>query len=217
MPRSLASFLVVCAVLLGIAAAVDLGLTAGAERQAAERLSAELGAPATVDLRGWPVTLRLLTGEVPEVVAEASSVPVPERAASLSRLTVTLTGVRLRLGDLRAPEALPVRARTGRFTATVTADDLLELAGRPPIVQALELRPGVVRLVLLGGVTVEGTATARDGVLVLTPAQPVLGIAELPVPLGELPAGATVDRVEVGDGELLLEGSVQDLLLTPAG
>lgn len=222
--RSLIGLLCAIALLGALAAAVDAGLTRSAEERAAERVVAETGAAdATVDLQGWPVMLRLATGTVPRAVLTAQTVPIPDRGAALSSLDVTLTDVALRFDDLSATDTLPVRAATGRFEARLDGEALRTLAAEDPtvaqVVDRIELLDGVVRVVVAGGsFSVDATAEARDGDLVVRPTQPlpVPGLEEVVVPLRDLPAGATVDSLRVEAGALVLEGEVTDLVLDAA-
>lgn len=222
--RSLIGLLCAVGLLAALAVAVDSGLTRSAEEQAAARVVAETGAAdATVDLRGWPVTLRLATGTVPEAFLTADAVPIPGRGAALSRLDVTLTDVALRFDDLREPGAIPVRAATGRFEARLDGEALRTLAAEDSavaqVIDRIEFVEGVVRVVAGGGaLSVDATAEARDGDLVLRPTEalPIPGLEELVVPLRDLPAGAVVDRIRVEPGAMVLEGEVTDLVLDPA-
>lgn len=225
--RAAVGLLCTLGLLLGLAAMVDAGLTRSAEREAAERVRAETGAVAAeVDLRGWPVSLRLATGSVPEAFVTATDVPIPDRAALISLLEVTLTDLALRLDDLQTPGAVPVRAATGRFEARLDADALtaltVESSGTEGFVDRVEpvVTPdgtGVVRVTLASGLgTVDAVPEAREGSLVLRPVQALpIGPAELVVPLRDLPAGATVDGIHVEPGALVLAGDVEDLLLQP--
>lgn len=225
--RAAVGLLCTLGLLLGLAAMVDAGLTRSAEREAGERVRAETGAvTAQVDLRGWPVSLRLATGSVPEAFVTAADVPIPDRAALISRLEVTLTDLALRLDDLQTPGAVPVRAATGRFEARLDADALttltVESSGTQGLVDRVEpvVTPdgtGVVRVTLASGLgTVDAIPEAREGSLVLRPVHQLpIGPAELVVPLRDLPAGATVDAIHVEPGALVLAGDVEDLLLQP--
>jgi hypothetical protein len=85
----------------------DLALTSYIEREAATRVSGQIGVPATVTLDGWPVTARLLAGiAVPTAVVSATDVPLQGGGPlQLSRVDVTLT-------DVRLPEALQAIRRS---------------------------------------------------------------------------------------------------------
>lgn len=222
--RSLIGLLCAVALLGALAFAVDSGLTRSAEDQAADRVISETGAAdATVDLRGWPVALRLATGTVPEAYLTAATVPIPGRGAALSRLDVTLTDVALRFDDLNEPGAIPVQAAAGRFEAALDGEALRTLAAEDPtvaqVVERIELLDGVVRVIALGGAfSIDATVEARDGDLVLRPVEPlpVPGLEEVVIPLRDLPAGAVVDDIRVEPGAVVLQGQVTDLVLDPA-
>jgi hypothetical protein len=64
--------------------------------------------------------------------------------------------------------------------------------------------------VVLGGLAVDLDVTARDGALVIQPVNGLLSTisGEQVVPVTGLPAGTTLDRASVQDGNLVLEGPV---------
>jgi len=198
--------------LLGAVGVVADGfLTRALERRAATRVTQELGAPSSVDLRGWPVTGRLLFGSVPTAEVSASAVPIPGRSARLTRLDLTLADVRIDRTELFNPDVMPFDATTGRFAAGLDGPALLALSGPPPGLQAIEVVEQGVRLVVAGGLSATVTPSARDGDLVLRADAPVLGDLEVVVPVPVLPGGTRIDSVRVDDGLVLLEGFVPDV------
>lgn len=200
-------------VVLVIAALVDRQVTEQAEEQASERVSTELGAPADVDLMGWPVSLRLLLGSVPRVAVTASDVPIPGQPANIDALDVVLLDAELRLDSLRET-GIPVRARTGTFSATLSGEDVYALAGSPAVVDRVELGVGVVRFVLAGDVgVIDVVATLQGEDLVLQATDTVIAVPPVSISLAELPAGARVESYAIEDGEIVLRGTVQDVLL----
>jgi hypothetical protein len=205
--RALLGLVVVLGVLVGIGAVVDAALTSTAERQASEQLTRELGAPAEVDLRGWPVSLRLLGGRVPEVGVSATGVPIEGSEARITRIDATVRDVRVRFADLSSGGPLPVDGGAGRFTALLDPASVATLAGLPG---ALTFGDGVAT-VDLGGIAVDVVAATADGQVVIRPLTDVPGLTAVPLPLGDLPGGARVEAVRVAPEGLVLEGSVTRL------
>jgi hypothetical protein len=206
--RGAGALVAVVLVLLLAGVAVDAYLTDRAEDQAAQRVSAELGGQVEVDLRGWPVSLRLLQGRVPEVAISAREVPLEGSEARLERLETVVRDVRVRFADLSGTDALPVDGGAGTFRA-----DISEAS-----VNALAVVPGGVRLgegvavVDVGGQPVEVLATVDAGQVVLRPAQPGAGLAPIPLPLPPLPGEVVVEGVSVAPGILTLVGRVERLV-----
>lgn len=206
--RGLSVLLVVILLLAGAGMAADAYLTSTAEEQASRRVSAELDAPARVELRGWPVSLRLLSGRVPEVEITAADVPL-EGGASLSRLVVVVQDVQVRLSDLRGAGALPVEGGAGRFEA-----DLSEAAVNALVPQA----PGAVVLgdglatIDVAGQPVDVVVTVDEaGQIVLRPVSDVPGLAPITLPAPALPGEVVVERARVTPGVLTLMGRVTRL------
>lgn len=215
--RALAIAAVLLVVVAVIAALVDRQVTEQAEAQASERVSTELGTPADVDLQGWPVSLRLLLGSVPRIVVTASDVPIPDQPARLDELDVQLSDAELRLDSLRET-GIPVRARTGTFRTTLSAEDVLALAGNPPLVDRVELADGTIRFVLAEDVGVlDVVPSLRPDELVLQAQGTTVDVPPVRLSLADLPAGARVEAFEIADGELVLRGTVQDVLLEVPG
>jgi hypothetical protein len=192
-------------VLLVVAAGVDLALTRSAERRASEQATVQLGAPATVDLQGWPVTVRLLAGTLPAVEVRATDVPT-DSGVRLATLDATLTRVRVRIADLAAGR-LPEEAEDGTFVATLDREGVRQLLGDLGQAGDVQLTPGRVAFTV-GGFTIESGVGVANGQLVLTP---FTDLGLLPdtfqVPLPELPAGVDVQNVSVLDDALQLEGT----------
>ncbi|MPZ89444.1 MAG: DUF2993 domain-containing protein [Nitriliruptorales bacterium] len=197
------SFLVLLGVLAFLA---DLAVTMAAERHAGEEVSTALGAPATADLNGWPVSLRLLTGTVPEAVISGTGVPFAEGQGRLTQLEIVLT-------DVEVPPTLPVttiQAASGRFEARIDQNDLRALVPEHPAVEDVQLAGDGVRVLGPGGLSVEAAVAARDGSVVLSAdtGLPGVGSVELAVPAGQLPAGASLDDARVEGAYLILGGPV---------
>lgn len=216
MARGLAGLLVTLVVLLVLGVLVDAQLTRSTEERIAAAVASNLGAgETTVDLQGWPVIPRLLFDRVPAAVLVARDVPVPDRPIRLRRLDVTLTQVRLSAAALREGAATPVEAASGRFRAELDGAALLAAAQLPEGVEAIEPVGGVIRLRVLGGVSIDAQVRAQAGAIVVSAELPVIGLQEVTVPLEGLPFGATVEGARVEGDALVLEGTVGELVIAP--
>ncbi|MGH8934508.1 MAG: LmeA family phospholipid-binding protein [Egibacteraceae bacterium] len=194
-----------------VAGGLDLALTRAAERRTSEQASALLDAPATVDLQGWPVSLRLLLGAVPVVVVQAENVPT-DSGVRLESLGVTLRDVRVRLADL-AGGRLPADARDGMFTAALDRRGVGQILGGLVAADAIQLRDGVIGVEVAGALIEAEVDVDSRGRLVLALVNAPQGLLpRIAVPLPMLPAGTTVQRVTVRDGLLRFEG-----VFDPAG
>lgn len=207
--RRLLLALVVVAVVafLGDALATNV-----AEARAAERVSAELGASVEVDLRGWPVSLRLLNRHVPEVGLEAADVPLRGSGARLSRLEATLFDVAVPWTWTGRFDGV-VEARSGRFTAELDEAAVQSLV---PLPVTITLEEGIIRG-RLGTAQLDATAEVVDGAILLRPAASSLAdLGELRVPLDGLPVGATVESVRIEPDVLVIGGSLTDFRIEAA-
>jgi hypothetical protein len=183
---------------------LDPALERAVERRASVQASAVLDAPATVDLQGWPVSLRLLFGSIPAVEVHARDVPTGN-GVRLERLDATATDVRLRLIDL-AEGRVPAQAASGTFTADLDAQAIHRLLAGTGLDVAVRLMDGFVRLETPLA-TIDVAVAVDEDMLVLTR---VRGgrrrFSQVKVALPRLPAGTTVQRATVLDGVLRLEG-----------
>lgn len=200
MRRVLVGLLVVAVLaFLGDALATNV-----AEARAAERVAAELGASVDVDLRGWPVSLRLLNRHVPEVGLVATDVPLRDTPASLTRLEATLTDVAVPWTWTGRLDGV-VEARGGTFAAELDEAAVQSLVDLPV---TISLEEGIIRG-SVGTAQLDATAEVVDGAIVLRPAASALAeLGELRVPLDGLPQGAVVESVRVEPDVLLIAGSV---------
>jgi len=212
--RGAIAFLTTVAVLLGLGAVADAAVTRRAEQQVSKQVSAEIGAPATVDLQGWPVSLRLLTGVVPRVDLVAADVPLEDTDAELSELRATLTDVRLRLADLSSAD-VPIEAGPTSFEADLDAGDVERLLGPVAAIGEIELLDGLARLTV-AGFPIEGTVGVEGGAIVVRPTAPILNLGEVTVPLPALPGGVSVQQAVVRPGVLRLSGATPTFHLDPA-
>ncbi len=207
--RRLGCLVVVLAVLGGGLVAADAVLTGVAERRAAQRVGEALGAPASVDLQGWPVTLRLLLDAVPRADVVATDVPVGD--ATIPRLRATLNDVSATLGG-------DVDARGGRFAAEFDERAVERLVGLPSGVRLLgiELVDDAARLEVRGLPVVRATADVVGDDVVLRPVGPLVDRLTLTVPLDGLPPGVTVRDVAIRPGRLTVRGSLDARILDQA-
>jgi hypothetical protein len=195
-----------------IAAALFLGDAVGTvalERRVAREATGKLGGPTTVDLRGWPVTVRLLAGNVAEVGVRAADVPLDASGATLASLDATLTDVAVDPGAVLAGRQPTPRARAGSFTAVLDEANVERLAGAPV---DLTLRQGTA-VFRARGLPIEASAAVEDGKVVLRPSTPGLSRFALRVALPGLPEGLVVERAQVEPGRVVLFGSVRELTL----
>lgn len=192
--------------LVGAGAAADWYLTGEAEQQVSARVSEALGAPVAVELAGWPVTLRLLTGEVPVVRISAADVSLGE--ASVRRMDAEVRDVRLRWDDLASGGELPVAGGRGTYTAELDEAAVGALAGFPG---ALRFGDGLGQLDMAGQ-SVDVTAGVEDGAITFRPVGNVPPGAEaVSVALPPLPAQATVETVRILPGALRVSGRILEL------
>lgn len=207
----------VASVLCALAALVVVLLVANAvfawfvERRVETALENRLGSPTSVELSGFPVTPRLLTGSLPEAAVTVEDVGIPATSRSLGRLDLTFRDVRY-TGERDGPLDSPIEARAARFESRLTEREVSALAGALPGVRGAELasgRPGL-RLLLPGGVTADAGLAAEDGGLVLRPEPPLLD-PELVLTPGGLPAGASIEEVSVGEKAVVIEGRADGL------
>lgn len=208
--RAFVTSVIVLAILAVVA---DVGLERVVEQRASQQATMLLDAPATVDLQGWPVSLRLLFGTLPRVDVHAANVPT-ESGIRVDRIDVTLSEVRVSLADLSAGR-LVASAQSGMFVADLDAAAVEQLLGTLGRVSDVRLVDGAVQL-RVAGTTIDVPVAAEGERLVLSPAKVPRGVPRrIAVPLPMLPLGATVEQVTVLDGILRLEGTfVPDALLT---
>jgi hypothetical protein len=179
---------------------------------------------------GRPVKVRakvspegLLRGEVDVLVVEARKLPVA--SLLIDRVVVRAERVRIRPG-------LPPRLQTGPlgFKAVVSQDAVDRWATTIPLPFRLELAPtGVLVRTGVGPLRMSEVVTeleASGALLRLRPRRASFLGVEAPaqvgllrgfLPLPPLPAGARIDRIEHGDGELSVFATLEavDQPLTP--
>ena len=213
------AFLVVVVLLGALAAGADWYFTGVAEERAGAEVSARLRAPVTVDLRGWPVSLRLLLGSVPEVAFAARDVPLQEVEGSLQLLEATLQDVRLDPAALSGAD-LVIEARAGTFLAVLDQATVAALARGNLDGVSIELGAGTARVGVpqLGGVGLDTAVAVEDGQVVMRmTGLPGQLLPPLRLDLPVLPGGATVTTVEILPGRLVVHGTVTRLDLSAVG
>jgi hypothetical protein len=205
--RASTAFLVTFLLLCAAGLAADAWVTSTAEEQASHRVGAVLGAPTEVELRGWPVSLRLLQGRVPEVALVARDVEL-DGGARVDRLEAVVSNVRITFAELRGTDALPIDGGAGTFRADLAEATVSGLAGVP-----VTLGDGLASLTIEGR-AVDAVAGVESGGIVLRPVGGAAGeVAPVPLPLPPLPGEAIIDGVRIQPGVLRVSGQV--LRLTP--
>lgn len=205
--------LVVALTVLGISAFfADQAITTAAERQTAVRVSRALKADAEVDLEGWPVALRMLSGGIPTATVRATDVPL-EGGARLDSLDIVLSDVKVNVNDLRNNRGrrLPP-ARKGTFEAKLGEASVAEMMRLPSAV-AVTLENGTATIGA-AGLEVEADVEAREGDIVVSLAGPlaqVLGGAEFPIDLSKQPGAPAVRSVGIEGGVLTLSGDLEEV------
>jgi hypothetical protein len=179
------------------------------ERQVEERLGNRLDSPVSVDLSGWPVGARLVTGSLPRAGVTVEEVGLPGTGESLGELDIELEEVRY-TGESDGPLDPPIAARRARFDSRLTGAEVSGLAALIPGVKGAELSGEGLRLSLPAGATAEADLATKNGGLVLIPDAPILD-PELPLIPGNLPGGASVRDVEADGEEVIIRGTADDL------
>lgn len=192
--------------LLGAGIGADAWVTQRAEAAASEHVAALLDAEqAQVRLHGWPASLRLVSGRIPELEVQARDARLAERDVEIAVLEMRLTDVRL---DFAALDEGFVRLHgaDGTFTADLAEDAVAGLAGVD-----VRLGDGLGQVVLDEQV-VEVVASVEQGVVVLRPVGAAPEEASpMALPLPRLPGGAVVEAAQIVSGALRVSGLVTSL------
>ena len=195
---------------------VNAAIGRNAEQLAADHAEEAVGVPVDVRLSGWPVGLRLLTGQPVDVRIEARDVPLPDTAAVIDRFELELDEVPVDRDLLAGPEP-ELHAAEGRFVVELGDEAVQQLVGpvgRIPLVD-IELRSGVARLSIARFPVIDATAEVEDGAIVFRPTAPIGGFIQVELRIDELPFGFRADDVEIRRGLLRLSGSATDVRLAP--
>lgn len=193
-------------------AVANAWLASSVEGRLAEEAERELGGPIDVELHGFPVGFRALTGEVPAAELRGREVPLPGAGTTLTELHVTLEEVRLDRdrGRLEAASA-DIEMRFDE----AGVEDLLGALGRLPLVD-LELQPGTLRVNVAGFAVADAVARAEGGDLVVGLAAPLDRLAP-ELRLSDFPLGVRVEDVVLREGELELHGRAAPLVVGARG
>ena len=210
--RRLGCFIVVLIVLAVLFFVADQAVTTYAEQRTAANVSEALGTDATVAFSGWPVGARLLLGSIPKAEVDASDVPL-DNGATLDRLHVELTDVKVDVGDLRENSDQLPPADDGTFTAELTEDSITTMLGVPGDVVQVRLQDGVMQL-RAAGVRVEADVVAEQGDVVVRlrgPLAQLLGGGEVPIDLSDEPGAPEVESVEIRSGVMIVSGRLAEV------
>lgn len=208
--RTALKVVVAVGVLLALAVVVDVVVSRMATQRAEQAVEEALGVPAEVELHGWPVGLRLLTGRVERVELRAEDVPLDRAPVDLDSLQVTLRGLRFGIDDLRSPPAGLPPAEEGTFEARLGEDATFALARVPASVASLSISDGAIRLRVLGA-EVAADVRGRDGDVVIVPRTPFgsLLAQSIPLDLSGHPGDPVIEEAEVEGDALVLRGSLR--------
>lgn len=228
--------LLVLAVLLGglfVGANIVIeNIAEGALATGAQR-AFELPARPEVDIKGFPILLRLLSGEVPRVSLRASAVPLGDR---LTARTVTIEMEALDASNVLSGDDLRFTVGRGHALAEVTEDalnDFLRESGEDVRVSLLD---GSVRgraSAVIGGrkrtIRARGALRLRRGEISFTPRSVTVDGEEPPstveerarreasfrLRLPELPGGAAVAALQVKEDLLRLSADLAGFRFPP--
>lgn len=198
--------LVALTVLLLAANAAFVGFV---ERRVETTLENRLGSPVSVEMSGWPVGPRLLTGSLPEANVRVQDLDAPVVGLDLGRLDLTLEEVEY-TGERDGPLDAPIEASDARFESRLTENEVSGLARMAPGVSGVEISGEELRLELPAGATADAELAAEDGGLLLKPDTPLLD-PEIPLIPERLPGGASIRDARVEEGGVLIEGAAGDL------
>ena len=210
--RRLGCFIVVLIVLGVVFFIGDQAVTTYAEQRTANNVSDALGSDATVEFSGWPVGVRLLLGTIPKAEVAASNVELIN-GATLDRLNVVLTDVKVNVSELRATSNQLPPAEDGTFTAQLSEESVTEMLGVPGNIVEVRLQDGVAQL-RATGLQVETDVVAEDGDVVVRlrgPLAQLLGGGEVAIDLSDEPGAPEVEQVEIRDGVMILSGRLAEV------
>jgi hypothetical protein len=190
----------------------DQAVTTYAEQRTAANVSEALEADTTVTFNGWPVGARLLLGTIPSAEVVATDVPL-DNGATLDRLDVELTNVKVDVADLRRNSDQLPPADEGTFVARLSEASVTAMLGLPGNIVEVALRDGVVQL-SGAGLQVEADVVAQNGDVVVQlrgPLAQLLGGAEFAIDLSDEPGSPQVEDVEIQDGLMIVSGTLADV------
>lgn len=196
-----------------LAVGADYAATRYVEGRIAGELASEMEADSvTVDLEGWPVAVRLLTGGVPTAQMKATGVPL-QGGATLDTLDVVLTDVDVNVADLREEAGRLPRAQEGTFEATLSEESVVKLLGLPAGLVDVRLRGGNLRL-SAAGLSLDAEVVAGGGDVVVQlkgPLAELLGGAAFPIDISSAPGEPFVTDVDIAGGIMTVSGKLEDV------
>lgn len=210
--RRLGCFVIVLLVLGGLFFIADQAATTYAEQRTAASVSEALDADTSVEFTGWPVGVRLLLGSIPQANVAATDVPL-DNGATLDRLDVELTDVKVDVNDLRTNRDRLPPAEEGTFAAQLSEASVATMLGVPGNLVEVRLRDGAVQL-RATGLEVEADVVAEGGDVVVRlrgPLAQLLGGGQFPIDLSDEPGSPEVEQIEIRDGSMLLSGTLADV------
>ena len=204
--RRLAVIFIVVALVGLTGFGVDRYLTQEAERQASEYLSDRLGAPAVVELDGWPVSARLLGGTVPGVHVQSVGLEVGD--VGIRRMDIAFRDVELDWRAVNEAEGFDIRAGRGIYTAELDEQTLSDAADMPG---GIRLGEGMLQVHAHGQMAEAIAAVETEGLQFRPIGAVPEGFETVRVPLADLPQGMTVEQVRIVPGVLQISGSMTQL------
>lgn len=201
----------VLALIVGVLAAlaIDAALRSSIESRVAEEAERELGGTVDVELQGFASGLRSLSGRVPGAEVHGREVPLPDTAATMTELHLSMTDVRVdrAAGRLEASTALV----DVTFDAEAV-EEFIGVLGRVPLVD-IELRPGTLRLRVGGFSVADATVRVDQGALVISLTAPLDRILPGQLRLTDFPLGFRPDDVTISEGQMRLHGRAEPLVI----
>lgn len=212
--RNLGCLVVAIAALAVTLFFADQAVTSSAESQTAHRVAQALDAETEVDFDGWPVAGHMLLGSIPTARINATDVPM-ERGGTFKRLDVELTEVEVDISSIRGEGGRPQLppAEAGTFSAELSEGSVADLIGLPAGIADVSLGDGAVTI-SAAGLEVKANLEARDGDVVVSLAGPIaeiIGGAEFPIDLSDLPGAPAAEQVDVVDGVMTISGRLEDI------
>ena len=210
--RRLGCLVIVLLVLGGLFFVGDRAVTTYAEERTEANVTKALDAEGDVEFTGWPVGARMLLGSIPTATVTAADVPL-DNGATLDRLTVELTDVKVDVNDLRNNSNRLPPADAGTFEAVLSEASVVAMLGLPGNLVQVRLRNGVVQL-SAAGLKVEANVVAEGGDVVVQlrgPLAQLLGGAEFPIDLSDEPGSPEVDSVSIRNRRMTVSGTLADV------
>lgn len=198
--------LVVLLLILGLLAAGDLWVKSYAEGRIAAELQSSFdpGGEAEVELSGFPITVRLLSGTLPSVRVTSSS--LRRQGVRFTDVRLTMQDVRFSLSELASGEVGPVTLEDGHGRVSLPAGGLTDVFGA--VIEGVDISLNESGLRVKVGPVEAIAQLALDGTeLVLR--VPRLG-RSFRVDLPRFVEGLQYRSVRVDGAEVVLEFSLKD-------